>query len=565
MCALNDSKGGKKMSFQPKEIRQYQRGLFKSQGYSDGDVSRPLIGIANSFAEGIAGHMNYRTLVDYVRRGVYRAGGVTSEFGVTAVCDGMANGNAGMHSVLPTREVIADSIELAANANSFDGLVLLASCDKIVPAALMAAARLDIPSILLLGGPMMSAIEFNGRKADLTSLAEAMGMVQQGKLGEQDLLDLTDLVCPTCGSCQFYGTANTMCALTEAMGMTLTGSALIPAPYLEKLRDSVAVGEKIVELIDRGITPRKILTMDAIKNGIKVAMATGGSTNAVLHLLAIAHELGFDTNEVLPLFNEYNDTTPQIVEVNPNGPLDMEDFYKAGGIPRVMKNIENRLNLDVMTVTGDTLRKNLDTYRFKYPEDKRVIRTQEEPFNETGGLVLLRGNLAPDTAVAKPSGIHPDIRKFTGEAIVFDSEDECAAAIEQDKVKAGNVIVVRYEGAKGGPGMREMMILLKVLMGKGLLTQVALITDGRFSGTNNGCFVGHISPEAALGGPIAIVRNGDRITVDTTDKREVTLHLSDEEIAARLAEWKYEPKKLTGALAKYVKLVQSAGTGCILE
>jgi dihydroxy-acid dehydratase len=553
------------MSFKPQEIRQYQRAVLKSQGYSEDDVTRPLIGIANSYNEGIAGHMHFKTLVDYVRRGIYRAGGVAMEFGVAAVCDGIANGNESMHNVLPTREVIADSIELTARTYSFDGLVIMASCDKIVPAALMAAARLDIPCILLLGGPMLGTIEFNGRKADLTSFAEAMGMMQDGKFTQQQLIDLTEVLCPTCGACQFYGTANTMCALTEAMGMTLTGSALIPAPYLDKFRDSFAVGEKAVELVLKGITARQIMTLDAIKNAIRVAMATGGSTNAVLHLLAIAYDLGMDTKEILPLFNEYNDTTPLIVQVNPNGPLDMEDFYKAGGIPRVMKNLGDLVKLDVMTATGKTMRENLESYRFKYPGDQRILRTLDDPFEDTGGLVLLRGNLAPETAVAKPSGIHPDIRVFTGPAIVFDNEGECAAAIEQGRVKPGHVIVVRYEGAKGGPGMREMFLVLKILKGKELLTKVALITDGRFSGTNNGCFVGHMSPEAAMGGPIVIVRDGDMITVDTADKREINVHLTDEEIAARLAEWKYEPKKLTGALAKYAKLVQSASRGCIME
>jgi dihydroxy-acid dehydratase len=307
------------------------------------------------------------------------------------------------------------------------------------------------------------------------------------------------------------------------------------------------------------------MSLDAIKNAIIIAMATGASTNVVLHLLAISHELGFDFKEILPLFNQYNDSTPQLVCVNPAATYDMEDFFKAGGIPRVMKHLGDKLNLDVITVTGKTLRENIDAYRFKWPEDTRVIRDMNNPFNTTGGLVLMKGNLAPDGAVAKPSGIAPEMRKFTGPAVVFNSEEECGKGIEEGKVKPGDVIVVRYEGHKGGPGMREMIMPLKALKGRGLLLQIALISDGRFSGTNAGCFVGYISPEAAAGGPLAIVQDGDIITVDTIEKREIRLHLSDEEIAARLKNWKYTPPKLSGAMKRYVALVHQAHEGAYLD
>jgi dihydroxy-acid dehydratase len=546
-------------------MRWLQKVTLKSQGNNEKDVSRPLIGIANTYGEGIAGHSHYRLLADYLRRGIYRAGGVTSEFGAIAVCDAMAAVHAGHINVLPSRDVITDSIEIMARAHAYDGLVLMASCDKIVPASLMAAARLDIPCIVLVGGPMLSTIVVNGHKGDLTTIAEALGQLQTGTISQEQIDDLTDVVCPTCGSCQFYGTANTMCCMAESLGMTLTGSALIPAPYTDKLRDCTATGERIVDLVRKGITARQIMTKDAVKNAIKIAMATGASTNMVIHFLAITHELGFDPKEVHSIFNECNDSIPQLVQVNPAATYDMEDFFKAGGIPRVMKHLGDRLNLDVLTVTGKTLRENLASYRFKWPEDTRVIRSADKAFEQTGGLVLVKGNLAPETAVAKPSGIAPEIRKFTGPAIVFNSEEECSAGIDAGKVKPGNVIVLRYEGPKGGPGMREMVMPLKALKGKGMLLQIALISDGRFSGTNAGCFVGHVCPEAAEGGPLAIVRDGDIITVDTVEKREIHLHLSDEEIAARLKEWRYEPKKLTGVLKRYVSLVQPASVGAYLD
>lgn len=547
------------------KIRNGQRVVMKANGYSDEDLKRPLIGIVNTYNEVLPGHNHYHQLTQYLREGVHRAGGAVAEFGTISICDGMSAPHTGENYVLPSRDLIADSVEAVARGEALDGLILMASCDKIVPGLLMAAARLDIPCIMQIGGPMLGTIRFNGRKADLTSYPEALGLYQDKKITRDELDGMTEVVCPACGSCQFYGTANSMGCFAEAIGMTNTGAALIPAVYTDRKRDCVATGEAIVELVKKDITARQIITLESLKNGIAVAEGTGASTNLILHTLAIAHEIGLEPDEVLPLFNEYKDKTPLVAHVNPNADYDMEDFYKAGGIPKVMQNLSSVLNLDVMTVSGKTMGENLANYRFKYPANTDVIRTMDEAFEPTGGLVILRGNLAPDSAVAKPSGIEQGNRVFTGPALVFDSEADCMKAIAEDKVKPGNVIVIRYEGPKGGPGAREMGFALKMLRGKGLLSDISVITDGRYSGTNNGCFVGHVSPEAAQGGPIAIVRDGDMITVDVVDKREVHLHLSDEEIAARLAEWKYQPKKLTGQLARYAALVQSCNTGAILD
>lgn len=546
-------------------IREGQRTVLKANGYSDEDLKRPLIGIVNTYNEVLPGHNHYHQLTGYLREGVHRAGGAVAEFGTISICDGMSAPHPGENYVLPSRDLIADSVEAVARGEALDGLILMASCDKIVPGLLMAAARLDIPCIMQIGGPMLGTIRFNGRKADLTSYPEALGLYQDGKITREELDDMTEVVCPACGSCQFYGTANSMGCFAEVIGMTNTGAALIPAVYTDRKRDCVKTGEAIVELVKRGITARQIITLDSLKNGIAVAEATGASTNLILHTLAIAHEIGLEPDEVLPLFNQFKDSTPLVAHVNPNADYDMEDFYKAGGIPRVMQNISSVLNLDVMTATGKTMAENLASYRYKYPANPDVIRPMDDPFEPTGGLVILRGNLAPDSAVAKPSGIEQGNRVFTGPAIVFDSERAAMKGIAEDRVKPGNVLVIRYEGPKGGPGAREMGFALKMLKGKGLMDCISVITDGRYSGTNNGCFVGHVSPEAAQGGPLAIVRDGDIITVDVADKREVHLHLSDEEIAARLAEWKYEPKPLTGSLARYAALVQSCNTGAILK
>ncbi len=539
------------------------RAMFKGMGFGDDDLERPLIGIANTWSEINPGHTNLRQLADYVKRGIYRAGSTPVEFGTIGVCDGVATANKGMHYVLPTREVIASSVELMAEANRLDGLVLLGSCDKIVPGLLMAAARLDIPCILLAGGPMLSGPKYNGRPSDAVSPTEAIAKLQIGEATLEEVYDIEELSEPTCGSCAFLGTANTMCCLSEAMGMSISGSALIPAVYNERIRAAFKTGEKIVELVNKDVMSRDIITSASLTNAVKLLLAIGGSTNAVLHLPAIAYDAGLNPQDIITAIDEFSYEIPLIAKVNPSSGYDMESFYQAGGVPQVMLELKNVLDLDCMTVDGVSVGENLSRFRNRYGINSNIIKTFEEPFTTTSGLSVLRGNLAPDSGIAKPAAIHPDVLKFTGEAIVFETEDECMAAISEKKIKAGHVVVIRYEGPKGGPGMREMYKPMKLLYASGLDTSTAIITDGRFSGTNNGCFVGHISPEAASGGPIAIVENGDKITIDVK-KRKLHLHVSDEEIQERFQEWSYVPKKVKGYLATYVKLVKSADKGAIL-
>lgn len=539
------------------------RAMFKGMGFGDDDLERPLIGIANTWSEINPGHTNLRQLADYVKRGIYRAGGTPVEFGTIGVCDGVATANKGMHYVLPTREVIASSVELMAEANRLDGLVLLGSCDKIVPGLLMAAARLNIPCILLAGGPMLSGPKYNGRPSDAVSPTEAIAKLQIGEATLEEVYDIEELSEPTCGSCAFLGTANTMCCLSEAMGMSISGSALIPAVYNERIRAAFKTGEKIVELVNKDVMSRDIITSASLTNAVKLLLAIGGSTNAVLHLPAIAYDAGLNPQDIITAIDESSYEIPLLAKVNPSSGYDMESFYQAGGVPQVMLELKNVLDLDCMTVDGVSVGENLSRFRNRYGINSNIIKTFEEPFTTTSGLSVLRGNLAPDSGIAKPAAIHPDVLKFTGEAIVFETEDECMAAISEKKIKAGHVVVIRYEGPKGGPGMREMYKPMKLLYASGLDTSTAIITDGRFSGTNNGCFVGHISPEAASGGPIAIVENGDKITIDVK-KRKLHLHVSDEEIQERFQEWSYVPKKVKGYLATYVKLVKSADKGAIL-
>ena len=442
--------------------------------------------------------------------------------------------------------------------------MLLASCDKIVPAMLMAAARLDIPCIVCVGGPMLGGIEFDGRKSDLTSISEALGMLKAGKITECEYNSLENTACPGCGSCSFLGTANTMCCVSEALGMTLPGGALIPAAYAGRLRHSFESGRAIVELCKKGITARQILTKEAIRNAIKVTMAICGSTNAVLHLPAIANEAELDMN-VLEEFEALTKTTPQIAKVNPAAKPEMEAFYRAGGIPRVMQHLGGLLDTSVMTVSGKTLAENLAGYVYEYPEDPTIIKTVEEPFSKTGGVAVLHGNLCPRTAVSKPGAIDPSMHRFVGKAKCYNSEEEAEEAILGGKIQAGDVVVIRYEGPKGGPGMREMFKAMKYMYGVGLSKSAALITDGRFSGTNNGCFVGHISPEAAEGGPLAIVHDGDEILIDV-DEGVLELHVSDEEIAERYKTLKLPKKNIpNGYLRLYAKVAASADEGAIIK
>ena len=548
------------------EDSAFARSLFKSMGYTDSELreGKPLIGVANTWTNLVPGHFNLDKVAEYVKNGIYAAGGTAVEFGTIAACDGVAQGHEGMHYILPSREIICNSVEIMAQAHRLDGLVLLASCDKIVPGMLMAAARLDIPCIICVGGPMLGGIEFDGRKSDLTSISEALGMLSAGKIQACEYAALENTACPGCGSCSFLGTANSMCCVAEALGMTLPGGALIPAAYAARLRQSFESGRAIVELCKKGITARQIMTKEALRNAIKVTMAICGSTNAVLHLSAIALEAGLDMN-VVEEFEALNKTTPQIAKVNPAAKPDMEAFYRAGGIPRVEQRLGKLLDTSVLTVTGKTMQENLDAYVYEYPEDPSIIKTVEEPFSKTGGVAVLHGNLCPRTAVTKPGAIDPAMHHFVGKAKCYNSEEEAEEAILGGKIQAGDVVVIRYEGPKGGPGMREMFKAMKYMYGVGLGKTAALITDGRFSGTNNGCFVGHISPEAAEGGPLAIVEDGDEILIDV-DEGKLELHVSEEEIARRFANWKMPEKHIpNGYLRLYAKVASSADKGAIIE
>jgi dihydroxy-acid dehydratase len=558
------------MTYRSKDILtkpdwSFNRSVFKSIGYSDDDLKGPIIGIANSWNELVPGHFNLRQISEAVKRGIYRAGGTAAEFGVIAACDGTAQGHDGMHFILPSRDLIANDIETMVQAHRLDAIVLLGSCDKIVPGMLIAAARLKIPAIFFGGGPMIGGKVFDGRKSDLTTMSEGLGMLKSSKIDEQTYDNLEEVCGPSCGSCAFYGTANTMCCLAEAMGMSLPGAALVPAVYSERLRLAEKSGLAIVNMVQKGITSDKVMNFKSLQNAIRVLMATGGSTNAVLHLTAIAHELDIDANTMMQQYDVLSGTTPQIAKVNPASQYDMEDFYKAGGIPKVMEEIMPLLNKNSLTVTNETVETNIQSYHYKYEFNRNVIKTMAEPFDCLKGIAILRGNLAPETCVTKPAAIDPSIHKFTGSAKVYDSEEQAEKAILGSEIHDGDVVVIRYEGPKGGPGMREMYKAMKYLYGMGLAKTTALVTDGRFSGTNNGCFVGHVSPEAAEGGPIAIVENGDKITIDIPSNT-LTLHVTDEEIQHRLAKWQRpKPKFTRGWLAIYSKLATSAAKGAILQ
>lgn len=543
-----------------------RRALFKSMGATDDDLdNRPLIGIANSWNELVSGHVNLRQIGEHVRKGIYQAGGMVAEFGVIGTCDGISNGHEGMYYSLPSRELIASSIEIMVKSHKLDGLVMIGSCDKIVPGMMMAATRLDIPAIIAVGGPMLGGPIFDDRKSDLTSMSEAFAMLSRGKITEEQLIQMEDSVTPTCGSCSFYGTANTMCCLAEAIGLSLPGSSTIPAVYSERLRSSVETGKVIVELTKNNITSRKIITIDSLRNAARVLMATGGSTNGVLHLIAVAVEAGLKAEVMMGILEEVSEDTPHIAKINPASKYNMEDFHKSGGIPQVMKEITPLLALDCMTVTGKTIGENLQEYKSLYQPDRDVLKTMQVPFNSSKGIAVLRGNLAPNTGITKPAAIDPSIITFTGNAKTFDCEEDAVKAILDAKIVEGDVVVIRYEGPKGGPGMREMAKAMKYMYGVGLAKKAALITDGRFSGTNNGCFVGHISPEASEGGPIAIVHNGDKITIDIPNKM-LTLHVSDEEITKRFLDWRKPAlKHKSGFLSIYELLAESADKGAVMN
>ena len=541
------------------------RSLMKAMGYSNDEMRKPKIGVANSWSTIVPGSYNLKELGEKVCAGIYAAGGTPIEFGTIGLCDGIGQGNVGMKYILPSRDIIANSVELMVQAHRLDAVVLLGSCDKIVPGMLMAAARMKIPAIFLGGGTMLGGAVFNGRKSDITSCEEALGQMAEDGGEKLDLEVLEEICAPTCGSCSFLGTANSMNCIAEALGMSLPGAALVPAVHNDRRRLAYETGRKIVELVEHEVTADRVITKEAILNAIKVCIAIGGSTNVVMHLIALAKEAQVDL-DVLDAFDKLSYTVPTLARVNPSCyEYNVEDFWMAGGIPRVMENLSSLLDGDVMTVSGRTLKENLESYRYKFPANENVIRPLENPFGFSGAVAIMRGNICPGTGVAKPGAIKAGVKHFIGKAICFDCEEDANAAILNGQVKAGHVVVIRYEGPKGGPGMREMYKAMKYLYGRGLAESTALITDGRFSGSNNGCFVGHISPEAQEGGPIAAIVDGDEIEIDI-EKRKVELHVPQDEIERRLRDWKpRESEFKTGYLAVYAKLATSGAEGAVLK
>ena len=537
------------------------RSLFNALGFTEEERKRPLIGIVSSYNEIVPGHMNLDKIAEAVKLGVAMAGGTPVVFPAIAVCDGIAMGHIGMKYSLVTRDLIADSTECMAMAHGFDGLVCIPNCDKNVPGLLMAAARLNIPTIFVSGGPMLAG-RVKGEKKSLSSMFEAVGSVAAGTMTMEDLSEFEEKVCPTCGSCSGMYTANSMNCLTEAIGMGLRGNGTIPAVYSERIRLAKHAGMKIMELVGKNIRPRDIMTKEAFMNALTVDMALGCSTNTMLHLPAIAHEAGVELN--LDIANELSAKTPNLCHLAPAGPTYMEDLNEAGGVYAVMKELSklNLLNLDLITVTGKTVGENIANAVNK---DETVIRTVENPYSKTGGIAVLKGNLAPDSGVVKRSAVVPEMMVHEGPARVFDCEEDAIEAIKSGKIVAGDVVVIRYEGPKGGPGMREMLNPTSAIAGMGLGSSVALITDGRFSGASRGASIGHVSPEAAVGGPIALVEEGDIISINIPENT-LNVKVSDEEMARRRAAWKPRtPKVTTGYLARYRELVTSGNRGAILE
>ena len=537
------------------------RSLFNALGFTEEERNRPLIGIVSSYNEIVPGHMNLDKIAEAVKLGVAMAGGTPVVFPAIAVCDGNAMGHIGMKYSLVTRDLIADSTECMAMAHGFDGLVCIPNCDKNVPGLLMAAARLNIPTVFVSGGPMLAG-HVNGKKRSLSSMFEAVGSVAAGTMSMDELCEYEEKVCPTCGSCSGMYTANSMNCLTEAIGMGLKGNGTIPAVYSERIRLAKHAGMKIMELVEKNIRPRDIMTAEAFRNALIVDMALGCSTNTMLHLPAIAHEAGVELN--LDMANELSAITPNLCHLAPAGPTYMEDLNEAGGVYAVMKELskKNLLNLDLITVTGKTVGENIKDAYNKNPE---VIRPVENPYSQTGGIAVLKGNLAPDSGVVKRSAVVPEMMVHEGPARVFDCEEDAIDAIRGGRIVAGDVVVIRYEGPKGGPGMREMLNPTSAIAGMGLGSSVALITDGRFSGASRGASIGHVSPEAAVGGPIALVKEGDIISINIPENT-LNVRISDEEMAKRRAEWQpREPKVTTGYLARYHELVTSGNRGAILE
>ncbi len=537
------------------------RSLFNALGFTADEMKKPMVGIVSSYNEIVPGHMNIDKIVNAVKLGVAEAGGVPVVFPAIAVCDGIAMGHVGMKYSLVTRDLIADSTECMAIAHQFDALVMVPNCDKNVPGLLMAAARLNIPTVFVSGGPMLAG-RVQGHKTSLSSMFEAVGQYAAGTLDEEGVLEYENKACPTCGSCSGMYTANSMNCLTEALGMGLRGNGTIPAVYSERIKLAKQAGYAVMEMYKKNIRPRDIMTKEAILNALTVDMALGCSTNSMLHLPAIAHEVGFDFD--ISFANPISEKTPNLCHLAPAGPTYMEDLNEAGGVYAVMKELGDigLLNLDCMTVTGKTVGENIKNAVNRNPE---VIRPVDNPYSKTGGLAVLKGNLAPDGSVVKRSAVVEEMMVHEGPARVFDCEEDAIAAIKGGKIVAGDVVVIRYEGPKGGPGMREMLNPTSAIAGMGLGSSVALITDGRFSGASRGASIGHVSPEAAVGGPIALVEEGDIIAIDIPNMT-LDLKVSDEELAARRAKWQpREPRVTTGYLSRYAAMVTSGNRGAILE
>ena len=537
------------------------RSLFNALGFTEEEMKKPMVGIVSSYNEIVPGHMNLDKIVNAVKLGVAEAGGVPVVFPAIAVCDGIAMGHIGMKYSLVTRDLIADSTECMAQAHQFDALVMVPNCDKNVPGLLMAAARINVPTVFVSGGPMLAG-HVKGQKRSLSSMFEAVGSYAAGTMSEDDVREFEEKVCPTCGSCSGMYTANSMNCLTEALGMGLRGNGTIPAVYSERIKLAKHAGMAVMDMYRKNIRPRDIMTKDAILNALTVDMALVCSTNSMLHLPAIAHEVGFDFD--ISFANPISEKTPNLCHLAPAGPTYMEDLNEAGGVYAVMKELADAglLHTDCMTVTGKTVGENIADAENKNPE---VIRPLDNPYSKTGGLAVLKGNLAPDGGVVKRSAVCDEMMVHEGPARVFDCEEDAIAAIKGGKIVAGDVVVIRYEGPKGGPGMREMLNPTSAIAGMGLGSSVALITDGRFSGASRGASIGHVSPEAAVGGPIALVEEGDIIKINIP-KMTLELAVSDEELAARKAKWQpREPKVKTGYLARYAAMVTSGNRGAILQ
>ena len=537
------------------------RSLFNALGMTKEEMERPLVGIVSSYNEIVPGHMNLDKIVAAVKQGVAMAGGTPVVFPTIAVCDGIAMGHIGMKYSLVTRDLIADSTESMALAHQFDALVMVPNCDKNVPGLLMAAARINVPTVFVSGGPMLAG-HINGHKTSLSSMFEAVGAYAAGKLDEEGLTEYENKTCPTCGSCSGMYTANSMNCLTEVLGMGLKGNGTIPAVYSERIRLAKHAGMQVMEMYRKNIRPRDIMTKEALLNALTVDMALGCSTNSMLHLPAIAHEIGWDFD--ISFANEISEKTPNLCHLAPAGPTYMEDLNEAGGVYAVMNELNKKglLHTECMTVTGKTVGENIKDCINLNPQ---VIRPIDNPYSQTGGLAVLKGNLAPDGSVVKRSAVAPEMMVHEGPARVFDCEEDAIAAIKGGKINAGDVVVIRYEGPKGGPGMREMLNPTSAIAGMGLGSSVALITDGRFSGASRGASIGHVSPEAAVGGPIALVEEGDMISINIPEL-SLSLKVSEEELEARKAKWQpREPKVTTGYLARYAAMVTSGNRGAILE